>query len=142
LVRNLDERARQNENFTADLVHELKNPVAAVRACAEALEGPGPIEEARARRLAQALAASGRRLDALVTRFLELARAEAGLVGEARERVDVAALARGLAAAVGDDARYAAVHIDVASDGACMVNGVPGRLESAVLNVVENAASF
>jgi two-component system sensor histidine kinase ChvG len=142
LVRNLDERARQNENFTADLVHELKNPVAAVRACAEALEGPGPIEEARARRLAQALSASGRRLDALVTRFLELARAEAGLVGEARERVDVAALARGLAAAVAADARYAAVNIAVASDGSCVVTGVPSRLESAVLNVVENAASF
>jgi two-component system sensor histidine kinase ChvG len=142
LLRALDERARQNEAFTADLVHELKNPVAAVRACAEALSAGVPVDEARAARLGAALAASGRRLDALVTRFLELARAEAGLVGEPRDRIDLAALARGLVATVAADARFAAVRFEVRGDGACEVVGVGSRLESALLNVVENAASF
>ncbi len=50
-----------------DLAHDLKNPVAAVRTCAEGL----------------------------VTQFLERARAEAGLPNEERQRLDLAALLNG-----------------------------------------------
>ncbi|MFP2909655.1 hypothetical protein ACLESD_32345 [Pyxidicoccus sp. 3LFB2] len=43
----LAERTRTNEAFLTDLAHEFKNPVAAVRACAERLAEPGPLDPAR-----------------------------------------------------------------------------------------------
>ena len=75
LLAALDARRKENEAFAADLVHEVKNPVATVRAVADALEGPMDAE--RAARLGKALRDASRRLDALATRFLDLARAEA-----------------------------------------------------------------
>ncbi len=77
LLGAIAEKNRQNHAFMADLVHELKSPVAAVRAAAEAL-GDGPADEVRARRLGRVLAESGRRLDAVVTEFLELSARRGG----------------------------------------------------------------
>ncbi len=142
LLAAIAEKNRQNHDFMADLVHELKSPVAAVRAAADAL-GSGPADAARAARLSRVLAESSRRLDALVGEFLELARAEAGLPGEARGPVDAGALVRGLSAAMADDERHRDVHFEVLAPRApVLIEGVAGRLERALGNVLDNAASF
>ncbi len=140
LLTAIDARNKANEAFAADLVHELKSPIAAIRAASEAL-AKGSIDEARAARIARALDASGARLDALVTRFLELARAEAGLAGEARTTFDLGALTRGVAGAVRDAPRSAGVRFDVAVEEV-LLEGVMASVEDAIRNVIENAASF
>lgn len=139
LLTKLHHREGENERFVADLVHEFKNPVAAVRAAAEAL-GEGPVDEARARRLGKVLLDSSARLDALVSQFLELARAEAGLSREERAPVDVAALARGLVEAT--RARYEQVELVVDAEHEATVLGVPHGLDTLLRNLIENAASF
>lgn len=131
LLGTLEERSQANEAFVADLVHEFKNPVAAIRAASESLEGGAPSPE-RAARLARILRDSSQRLDDLVTTFLELARAEAGLPDESREPVDLAAL---LQARAGD----ASITLDA---GPHVVDGVSSRLDSVVRNLLDNAASF
>jgi len=140
LLRALDERRRDHEAFVTDLVHEFKNPVAAIRACAEQLEQATP--DARTQRIARILDDSGARLDALVTQFLELARAESGMPSEARSVVDVAALARGITETARADVRWSGVRFEVVTPEDARVNGVESRLDSAIRNLVENAASF
>ena len=54
----------------------------------------------RAARIAKVLADSSAQLDALVSQFLELARAEAGMPNEDRVEIDLGALARGVAETV------------------------------------------
>jgi two-component system sensor histidine kinase ChvG len=140
LLRTLDERRVANGAFVADLVHEFKNPVAAIRASAEQLRARDP--DPRTERLARILEASSERLDALVTQFLELARAEAGMPSEARAPIDVAALARGIVDSARGDARWSGVTIALRSPAEAIVPGVAVRIESAFRNLVENAASF
>lgn len=141
LLVKLQHRQGENERFVADLVHELKNPVAAVRAAAEALTtSEGNVEEARAKRLGKVLIDSSARLDALVTQLLELARAEAGLASDERAEVDLAALARGLVESI--RARYEAVELTVEAPPEATVIGVPHGLDTLLRNLIENAASF
>ncbi len=141
LLRKLEHRQGENERFVADLVHELKNPVAAVRAAAEALtSSEGSVEEARARRLGKVLVDSSARLDALVSQLLELARAEAGLASDERAEVDLAALARGLVESI--RASHEAVEITVEAPPEATVIGVPHGLDTLLRNLIENAASF
>jgi two-component system sensor histidine kinase ChvG len=140
LLAAVADKTRQNHAFMADLVHELKSPVAAVRAAADALSA-GPADEARAARLGRVLAESSRRLDALVGEFLDLARAEAGLPDEERTPVDLAALAEGRLATMKDDERHAGVHFTLDASPARTI-GVPARLDRALGNVLDNAASF
>ena len=141
LLAALEERRAANEAFVADLVHELKNPVATIRACAESLAGTPP-DEARAARLARLLQDSSVRLDALVSQFLDLARAEAGMPHEARSPVDLAALARGMVDHLRADARFSGVRFVVEAEAPAEVIGVDHRLDSALRNLLENAASF
>jgi signal transduction histidine kinase len=139
LLGSLDERRRANEEFIADLVHEFKNPVAAIRTCAETLDGGG-VDEKRAARLSKILGDSTTRLDALVSQFLELARAEAGMPNEARGSVDLAALARGVTGAI--EQGHPEVKFAIDAESPLTVMGVEPRLDSVVRNLVDNAASF
>ena len=140
LLEALQERRRQNEAFVADLAHEFKNPVAAIRGVAEAL-GPGSVDETRAARLRSLLMDSSRRLDGLLTQFLELARADAGMPTEPRQQVDVDAMAEGILASFSADERWKDLTFSLAKSGAS-APAVPERLESAIRNIVDNAASF
>lgn len=142
LLAELRGRAREKEAFVADLAHEFKNPVAAIRAAADALDS-GSSDAARLERLAGILGDSSRRLDALVTQFLELARAEAGLHADPRAQLDVAALARARLDRFRRDERFGHLRfsLKVSPQGARMV-GVESGLQTVIDNLLENAASF
>lgn len=143
LLDTLEDRNRSNAAFAADLAHELKNPVAAVRAAAEALDSERPVEGRRKERLQRVLADASRRMTTVVDRFLELARAEAGLQGAEREPVDLAALVEALVAPLRGDPRFDGVRFEVELEGeGAEVTGVPERLETALRNLLHNAGSF
>jgi signal transduction histidine kinase len=138
LLQAIEERNKANTAFAADLAHELKNPVAAVRAAAEALAADRPVEGERLVRLQRVLADSSRRMEVVVHQFLELARAEAGLPGADRERCDLHAMVSHLAEAVRGDERYSGVSMEVVGEPAHVLV-VPERLETAVRNLLANA---
>lgn len=141
LLDAIARRRADHEAFVADVVHEMKSPVAAITAVAEALESP--VDDARRARLAKALSTSGKKLDDLVTHFLELARAEAGMPREEREEVDVARLVRLETERAKDDVRYTQVDVVCrVPDGPVPVRGVARRLSAVVRELVDNAAQF
>jgi two-component system sensor histidine kinase ChvG len=140
LLATVEEKAKRNEVFVADLAHELKNPVAAIFSAAEQLADQEP-DVARQKRLAEVLQRSSKRLDALVTEILELARAESGLLHEEREAVDLAALCGRLVEDCA--ASHPEMKLSVEKeDGDFSIQGIPVRLESALRNLIENALSF
>lgn len=141
LLSALDSRNRANETFAADLAHELKNPIAAVLAASEALEPGRPLTEARAARLHRILSDSSERMAVVIDRFLELARAEAGLSNRTRELVDLEGLVNGIVNGHRADERFADVTfvLDVVP---AVVVGTAERLETTVRNLVSNAACF
>lgn len=145
LLQALEKKRAENEAFVADLVHELKNPVAAVRATAESLAG-GAVDADRASRLARVLGDSSAKLDQLVTQFLELARADAGMPNEERAPVDLAALVDGAVSRMKDDPRHRQTRFEARlpepTHTHASVMGVPHRLEALVRELLENGASF
>ncbi|TNE86734.1 MAG: HAMP domain-containing protein [Deltaproteobacteria bacterium] len=141
LLAEVRDRSAANEAFVADLAHEMKNPVAAIRAASESLAGQAEVTEARKARLARILDDSSRRLDELVTQLLELARAEAGLQSEERAEVDVAALISGLVDTLRADPRLERLTFMARTEPATVRAG-SSSLESALRNVLDNAASF
>jgi signal transduction histidine kinase len=142
LLRALDERRKATSAFMADAVHEVKNPVAAIKAAAESLESGAQSPE-RQQRIARIVRESAIRLDRLVTELLDLSRAEAGMPGEERVRVDVAKLATAVTEGVQGDVRFAHVKFEVSQDpGEPGVECVSARLESALRELIVNGASF
>lgn len=140
LLEALEEQNRANQVFLADMAHEVKNPVAAIRAAAQSLESH-EVDEARAQRIARILNDSSRRLDSVVQNFLELARAEAGLPGSEREELELDVLLTNLCVTYQDDPRFAEIELEVESQP-IRIHAAHESIETALRNLIENAASF
>jgi two-component system sensor histidine kinase CreC len=120
------------ETFAADLSHELKNPVAAVRASAEVLADGALDEPEEARRFVNRILEATMRIQALLDDLLSLARMEARGV-EGAKRVDLGQLAREVASRMSDPDR------EILAIGTATIKGDPTWLARAVDNLVENA---
>ncbi len=122
------------ETFAADLSHELKNPVAAIRASAEVLcDGASDEPEQAAHFLARILE-STERIEELLGGLLSLARLEARGV-ESGTTVDL----RVVAGRVIDTAQKAGAQVELESKGQAQVHGDATWLALALENLVDNA---
>jgi two-component system sensor histidine kinase ResE len=84
------ERARRD--LVANVSHELKTPIAALKGFLELLEGEG-VSERHRREFLAAMSQETGRLERLVEEQLQLARLDAGALPLRRERVDLGELA-------------------------------------------------
>ncbi|APR80876.1 Phosphate regulon sensor protein PhoR (SphS) [Minicystis rosea] len=123
------------ETFAADLSHELKNPVAAIRASAEVLADGALDEPEEAMRFVARIQEATTRIEALLGDLLSLARIEArGLEGAAP--LDLGDLARQAVERARE--RGAEVSFQIATEPGVTVRGDPLWLSRAVDNLLEN----
>ncbi len=125
----------QRRELVADVAHELRTPVAALRAQLEnAVDGVRPADPtALTEMLAQAES-----LGELVDELLDLARGEAGVVRLQRVPVQLAPLAAEVVAAVDAARPGRRVLVTIGED--LVVHVDPRRLRQVLLNLVDNAA--
>ena len=142
LSRAIDSMRRQLEGrpfvetFAADLSHELKNPVAAIRASAEVLADGALEEPEEAARFVRRIQQATERIEALLGDLLNLARIEARGVEDAAV-VDLDKLARDAAS----QARERGALVDVTTTGAVTVRGSVLWLSRALENLLDNAVT-
>jgi signal transduction histidine kinase len=122
------------ETFAADLSHELKNPVAAIRASAEVLEGGALEDPEEAARFVARIREATARIEALLGELLSLARIEARGV-EQSGLVDLVATAHAAAAR----ARERGSRVEVIAPGSAVVRGDELWLARALDNLLDNA---
>lgn len=132
LLARRDDAVTRLERFTGDAAHELRSPVAAIRAQAEvALAHPDPALNEETLR---AVAVEAERLSALLADLLALTRADAGQRPPARP-VDLVAAAR---AAIGRQNRHGAV-VKLVAPAPAVVAASPGEVALVLDNLLGNA---
>lgn len=137
MTRKLEARHQYITQFAADVAHEFKSPLTAIRGAAELLaEGASEDPAARARFLAN-IGQDAERLARLVSRLLELSRIEAS--DEPFQLVDTEGLVRRVVARLeGPD-----TNIEVAVNATrTFVMGRPHEIETALYNLLDNALRY
>jgi two-component system sensor histidine kinase CreC len=141
LSKSLDSMRRQLEGrlfvetFAADLSHELKNPVAAIRASGEVLRDGALDEPDEATRFVGRILEATTRIESLLGDLLSLARLEARGVDDAATLIDLGEQAELVLAAARDAG--ADVQLDVAGNVA--VRGEAEWLSRAIRYMVDTA---
>lgn len=139
LTRSIDSMRRQLEGrpfvetFAADLSHELKNPVAAIRASAEVLEEGALAEPEQARRFVGRIREAVGRIERLLNELLHLARMEARGV-EDLQTVNLTEIVRATL-----DASAGRARVNVGELEEVKLQGEAAWLSRAVGNLLDNA---
>ena len=126
--------------FTADAAHELRTPIAAIRAQAQVALGAAGDEGARQHAL-QATLAGCDRATHLVEQLLTLARLDAA-PGAAMASLDLGALARSVLAELAPTALARGQQLELEVAGAARVAGVEALLGVLLRNLVDNALRY
>ncbi|MBI4307333.1 MAG: sensor histidine kinase [Chloroflexi bacterium] len=139
----LQEAEQARRQFLADVVHELRAPVAGVKAATEALAAGAADAPDLRPQFIQGISREADRLNRLVEDLTQLARFETGTMDLNIVQTDVAALARQVHQRFAPEAERRRVQLDaVSSPDSLLVQGDPDRLAQAMSDLVDNALKF
>ncbi|TNC74078.1 sensor histidine kinase [Rubellimicrobium roseum] len=141
MVAALYERIEANEQFAADVAHEIKNPLASLRSAVGSFAFAKRDDQRQ--KLLDIIEHDVRRLDRLVSDIASASRLDSELVKEEEKPFDLLKMLTGLDEALGEEAR--ARGIDFLSDlpsAPVILQGLEGRLAQVFVNLISNAISF
>ncbi len=140
LLERIDQMVQIERRFTADAAHELRTPIAAIRAQAQVAMGAGEDEAERNHALQTTLAGCDR-ASHLIDQMLTLARLEAAPAVQAGD-VDLSGVARRVAGELVHTALRRKQEISVLADVACPVAANELLLGVLVRNLLDNALRY
>jgi signal transduction histidine kinase len=139
-LRESRERERRMEASRRQLVawvsHDLRTPLAGLRAMAESLQDGIATDPARHHRQ---ILAEVTRLSTMVDDLFELSRIESGTLSLSPDRIEVSDLVSDTIASMEPVARARGVRLTGAADGPLPIHADPRELSRALSNLVTNA---
>lgn len=143
VVRDVTEARRLDairRDFVANASHELKTPVASIRATAETLREGAIDDPPAARRFTEQLERDADRLARIVSDLLDLSRLETG--SDRLERVGLDRIASEVVERRRGEAAAAQVDLTLEADGVPEIAGSARDLSLLVGNLVDNAIHY
>lgn len=141
MVQALYERIEGNEQFAADVAHEIKNPLASLRSAVGTMR-IAKREDQREKML-DVIEHDVQRLDRLVSDISNASRLDSELVKEQEESFDLLHMLGNLNEFLGKEADDKGIdYIADMPDEPIMVQGLEGRLAQVFVNLITNAISF
>jgi len=127
-------------DFVANASHELKTPVAAVRALAETLLTALPDDPEAGRRFAERIGREAERLDLLTRDLLDLSRVERGALDV--EPVDLVGLVKEVVGGYADRAEERRIKLSTEVEPAVALRGDRAQLGLLLSNLIDNALRY
>ena len=144
MTNELQKRVNTAENFSTDLVHEIRNPLASLKSASEILEVTNDNIEKE--KLTKILTHEVERIERLITDYSQMLKDEVAITKESMKILDL----KKIADSVVDDfnAIYntkRGIHIDLQSKNSgekFNIKGIENRIEQVLANLLENSISF
>ena len=143
MTLELQKRISHAENFSTDLVHEIRNPLASLKSASEILNDTKDTNQRL--KLINILNHDVQRIERLITDYSQILKDEVILSKEKFRKTDIIPIIQ----SVVDD--YNNIHlvkrgikISCISNGdkSYVINGIENRIEQIVANLLDNAISF
>ena len=141
MVTALYDRIDANEQFAADVAHEIKNPLASLRSAIGSLRFVQKPDQRD--KLLDVIEHDVRRLDRLVSDISNASRLDSELVKEEEQAFNLLKMITNIADFMGEEARSKGVEFitDLPSEP-IVIDGLESRLAQVFVNLLSNAISF
>ncbi len=139
----LQKRITHAENFSTDLVHEIRNPLASLKSASEILHDTTDIDQRI--KLIDILTHDVQRIERLITDYSQILKDEVALSKEKIKKIDIEPIIM----SVVDDfnniyklKRGIKIFYENDKKNKYFVNGIENRIEQIIANLLDNAVSF
>ena len=139
----LQKRISHAENFSTDLVHEIRNPLASLKSASEILHDTKDINQRI--KLINILSHDVQRIERLITDYSQTLKDEVALSKEKIKKLNIEPIIK----SVVDDFNNIyqlkrGINISFVNDGKdkYFINGIENRIEQILANLLDNAISF
>jgi len=143
MTLELQKRISHAENFSTDLVHEIRNPLASLKSASEILHDTNDTEQRI--KLINILSHDVQRIERLITDYSQMLKDEVALSKEKIKKLDIEPIIK----SVVDDFNNIyklkrGINIFYKNDGKnkYYIYGIENRIEQIVANLLDNAISF
>ncbi len=143
MTLELQKRISSAENFSTDLVHEIRNPLASLKSASEILHDTNDINQKK--KLVDILSHDVQRIERLITDYSQMLKDEVALSKEKIKKIDIEPIIK----SVVDDFNNIyklkrGIQISYHNDGKnrYQINGIENRIEQIIANLLDNAISF
>ena len=143
MTLELQKRITHAENFSTDLVHEIRNPLASLKSASEILHDTNDIPQRI--KLIDILSHDVQRIERLITDYSQILKDEVALSKEKIKRLDIEPIIK----SVVDDfnniyklKRGIKILYENDKKNKYFVNGIENRIEQIIANLLDNAVSF
>ncbi len=143
MTLELQKRISHAENFSTDLVHEIRNPLASLKSASEILHDTNDINQRI--KLINILSHDVQRIERLITDYSQMLKDEVALSKEKIKKLDIEPIIK----SVVDDFNNIyklkrGINITYQNDGKnkYFINGIENRIEQIIANLLDNAISF
>ncbi|MDA7576649.1 HAMP domain-containing histidine kinase [Candidatus Pelagibacter sp.] len=139
----LQKRVAHAENFSTDLVHEIRNPLASLKSASEILQDSNNSEQRL--KLLNILSHDVLRIERLITDYSQMLKDEVALSKEKMKKINIEPIIQ----SVVDDYNNIQgvkknIKINYENDGneKYIINGIENRIEQIIANLLDNSISF
>ena len=143
MTLELQKRISHAENFSTDLVHEIRNPLASLKSASEILHDTQDMSQRV--KLIDILSHDVQRIERLITDYSQMLKDEVALSKEKIKKLDIEPILK----SVVDDFNNIyklkrGISITYQNDGKnkYFINGIENRVEQIIANLLDNAISF
>ncbi len=144
MTNELKKRVNTAENFSTDLVHEIRNPLASLKSASEIISETE--DKSQRDKLIKIVSHDVERIERLITDYSQMLKDEVALSKEQMKTIDLKPVVQ----SVVDDfnniyetKRGIKVElVDRENIGECLILGIENRIEQIVANLLDNSISF
>ena len=144
MTNELQKRISHAENFSTDLVHEIRNPLTSLKSASEILNET--VDQSQRSKLIDILNHDVQRIERLITDYSQMLKDEVALSKEKMKRINLKTIAQ----SVVDDFNniYEAkrgikiILNDLNNHDEYYINGIENRIEQIIANLLDNSISF
>ena len=139
----LQKRVAHAENFSTDLVHEIRNPLASLKSASEILQDSNNSEQRL--KLLNILSHDVLRIERLITDYSQMLKDEVALSKEKMEKINIEPIIQSVVDDYNNIQKVKKnIKINYENDGneEYIINGIENRIEQIIANLLDNSISF